>query len=311
MRRIVLLVGMIIPFVAMAGLETLEAEPYEIPREVRIPAELKLPADTILISYSEYLVIPGSWLYTGQKYAVQFTPPSYPFELLAIGYLAYDFTDHDNDYDVPCDLVVFADGETPGAEIGRLNNAQQTEPLQVAFFDATLLDITINSGSFYCAVENTQDTFPVLAMDIESPVHRRGWMYADVGEGNAWYPFSELISPDYPDMSLADTLDPVIQVIGVTSGGIVELEPDVTEIAPTVAIVASQGTINYILNEPGNVEITLWDGLGRKASTLFTGYSESGEHSLSWDSTDLPRGAYFIHLSVGNLKATSKVVLVD
>lgn len=311
MKKVVVLVVLLLPIIAMAAVLPYEAIPLTQPVEVGVMQGLAFPNDTIPLMYDEGIMGTGYGLDAGERIGVKFTPPSYPFELLAVGYAAVNWSDRVNDWNAACDIVIFGDGERPGEETGRLTNAQAEDSSVVNFFDATPLAITVNSGSFYCAVENITDIDPSVGIDVGSPVHRVGWMYTDVGDGTQWYHFSELISEDYPGMTLADTLDVIIRAIGVVAGGIVELEPDVVEFTPSATIVASGATINYTLTEPGAVEITLWDALGRKVGTLYEGHAEAGENVITWDSTLLPRGTYFIYLKTASALKTARVVLVE
>jgi len=73
--------------------------------------------------------------------------------------------------------------------------------------------------------------------------------------------------------------------------------------------------IQYTLNQPAEVEISIFDINGRKMKTLINSYNNKGLHSVNWDgsgdsSNKLPSGLYFYTLKVdNNLISSNKVIL--
>ncbi|MBI3259326.1 MAG: T9SS type A sorting domain-containing protein [Ignavibacteriae bacterium] len=68
--------------------------------------------------------------------------------------------------------------------------------------------------------------------------------------------------------------------------------------------VSSTAKMNYRLEKPGRVIITMTDMSGQKISTLFDGGASSGTQNLEWNCSSLSSGTYFITLSVGGKKTT-------
>lgn len=297
----------------MAITSPVKTKTLATPLQIQDMSDLALPADTVGLILDEGYGGTGYGLDAGDRIAVQFTPGEYPFKLLAAGYAAIDWGDRQNDWNAPCYLIIYGeDAGRPGSEIAGYE-VQAVDSSVVNLFDLSGENIVINSGSFFCAIENITEIDPSVMIDIKPPVHRAGWFYDDLhdGSGLQWYSFGELLSPDYPGISLADTLDPIIRAVGVEGSGIVELKPDVITVTPMATVIASKNTINYTLAESCNVELTLWDAVGCKVKTIYSGHVDAGEHQLTWDSTGLPRGTYFVYLKALNTVTSAKVVLLE
>lgn len=59
---------------------------------------------------------------------------------------------------------------------------------------------------------------------------------------------------------------------------------------------SDQVTIEYRLNEPGQVALSLFDVSGKQLTTVEDGYKEIGVHKEGYNLTSLPDGLYFIRL---------------
>jgi hypothetical protein len=257
----------------------------------------------------------GFKMKAGHCLAVMFTPDAYPFDILEACYAPMGWGDDPDNWDEACNLVFFADGEEPGAELGRME-VFATESPGFNWFDVSSLDITIESGDFYFGVENIVDDNPGMTLDIGDPEHYRSWMYT-VFQGEVdpkWAPWDN-INVGFPDEKmLGDSCDLMVRVKGFGERGIsiIELGPGgVISITPLTTVTASASVINYSLPEAGNVSITLWDASGRHVETLYAGHSDAGEHTIAWDAVDLASGAYFIKLKTSYAVQTAKVVLID
>ncbi|MQY70739.1 PKD domain-containing protein, partial [bacterium] len=117
--------------------------------------------------------------------------------------------------------MFFDDGAEPGAELGR-KEVSAVEVGNWNWFDVSDLDITIESGSFYFAVENIVDDNPGLALDGGAPPHHVSWMYTIFsGETEPmWAPFDQItLQPPWPEgMYLGDSVDLMLRVKGIVSG---------------------------------------------------------------------------------------------
>ena len=66
---------------------------------------------------------------------------------------------------------------------------------------------------------------------------------------------------------------------------------------------------------PNTEDIIVFDFLGRKVKTLFSGQQFAGSYHVYWDATDeggdkVPSGTYIIRMHSGNVQKTQKVMLV-
>ncbi len=74
-------------------------------------------------------------------------------------------------------------------------------------------------------------------------------------------------------------------------------------------------TIQYSLNNPSNVVLSVYNLLGQKINTLVNSFCGAGGHSIAWDGTDLNNnsvssGIYFYLLQSGDYKLFKKMLLL-
>ncbi|TKJ43512.1 hypothetical protein CEE36_04035 [candidate division TA06 bacterium B3_TA06] len=313
MKKVLVVLALCVPFATMLAVG-LSLNPMATNKPFELH-DLAMPGDTIELAEDEGDPS-GLWglpLYAGDRLAVRLTPPSYPFEIIAAAFVPISWSGEPDSWKEECNLVFFGassgSDEEPTSEIGRLDKVAPYEEINWNVFDVSGLNMTINSGKFYFAVENRVDRDPGLALDFAKPLHHVSWIYADF-DGMMWYPLDNVYLQG-EEWMIGDSIDVILRVLGVVSGNVVELKPDVETSVSLASIVASGSTINYSIAEPGEVEITLWDALGRRVQTFYTGHADAGEHTLTWDASALPSGAYFIKLKTPSTVSTAKIVLID
>jgi hypothetical protein len=82
----------------------------------------------------------------------------------------------------------------------------------------------------------------------------------------------------------------ISEIVGVrTVNHVFSLDPSLA-IYPNPAFTSTN--IIYNIPEPGFIEIKISDILGREVDTLYSGLSEAGLHSLSWNLAKIPFGIY-------------------
>ncbi|MEO0067730.1 MAG: hypothetical protein ABIK23_01165 [candidate division WOR-3 bacterium] len=78
------------------------------------------------------------------------------------------------------------------------------------------------------------------------------------------------------------------------------------ELAPTLG--RGECRISFTVNEPGAVEVMVFDASGRMVKSLFSGWLESGLHTLSF--SPLTAGVYNIELKAGNCRWWKRAVFI-
>ena len=69
-------------------------------------------------------------------------------------------------------------------------------------------------------------------------------------------------------------------------------------------------TIKYELPQRLDVQITIYDLLGREVATLLSEVQDAGYKSVQWDATTVSSGMYFYHIRAGEFVQTRKMVLL-
>jgi hypothetical protein len=68
--------------------------------------------------------------------------------------------------------------------------------------------------------------------------------------------------------------------------------------------------IEFDLPEPAEVEMAVFDILGRRIITLLKGPKQPGRYSLTWDAGDVPSGIYFARLQAGSRTDSIRMTLL-
>ena len=68
--------------------------------------------------------------------------------------------------------------------------------------------------------------------------------------------------------------------------------------------------ISFNLNEPGRVELAVYNTLGRKIITLAEGYFNAGKYNYRWNGKGLSSGIYFVELDASGDVSTAKALLL-
>ena len=59
-------------------------------------------------------------------------------------------------------------------------------------------------------------------------------------------------------------------------------------------------TVDYYLNESGNIKMDIYDIAGRIVDEVINGYQMGGHHSVNWSPSNLPSGLYYAVLQQGS-----------
>ncbi|TYP94988.1 Por secretion system C-terminal sorting domain-containing protein [Fodinibius salinus] len=69
-------------------------------------------------------------------------------------------------------------------------------------------------------------------------------------------------------------------------------------------------TLSFELTQESDVTLTIWNMIGQKVTTLVDGVREAGEHTESWNASNLPSGIYIARFEVGTQVFTRKMTLI-
>jgi hypothetical protein len=71
-----------------------------------------------------------------------------------------------------------------------------------------------------------------------------------------------------------------------------------------------QTTIGYTLDESCEVEIHIFDFVGKKVATIYKAIQASGEYNLTWDASNFQSGIYILQLKTGSRCQHRKMILM-
>jgi len=69
-------------------------------------------------------------------------------------------------------------------------------------------------------------------------------------------------------------------------------------------------TISYELPQQSDVQITIYNLLGKQVTTLLSETQDAGLQSIQWNATNVPSGMYFYQIRAGDYVQTRKMVLL-
>lgn len=77
---------------------------------------------------------------------------------------------------------------------------------------------------------------------------------------------------------------------------------------------AGDTTVEFVLEKPGPVDVSVYDIQGRRVAVLARGTRDAGVHTVGWNGLDtgggaLPSGIYFVRLQAAGTTSVRKVVL--
>ncbi|NMC35239.1 MAG: T9SS type A sorting domain-containing protein [Veillonellaceae bacterium] len=72
----------------------------------------------------------------------------------------------------------------------------------------------------------------------------------------------------------------------------------------------SKTSFSYYLPIPSVVSIIIFDIEGKIVKNLTDGYEAAGEHTVTWDASDVSSGVYYCRMSAGSIALTKAVTLI-
>ncbi len=68
--------------------------------------------------------------------------------------------------------------------------------------------------------------------------------------------------------------------------------------------------LRFVLGEPGNISLKVFNNLGEEVKEIFTGYQNSGNHQFTFDGSNLSSGVYFVNLITSHSVHSIKIALL-
>jgi len=68
--------------------------------------------------------------------------------------------------------------------------------------------------------------------------------------------------------------------------------------------------IKFDLSKSGQVKIEIFNTLGEKIQTIFSGFKSAGKHNIQFDASDFSSGVYFYQMETAGIKKSKKMILL-
>ncbi|MEM1041501.1 MAG: M43 family zinc metalloprotease [Bacteroidota bacterium] len=113
-----------------------------------------------------------------------------------------------------------------------------------------------------------------------------------------------------------ETLDQTWTLENVTRGEVSEfaVSPAASRATATLGAYptpfSSRTTVGYTLDAAADVQIDVYDVLGRRVAVLAEGLAEAGAHEAVFEAGDLPSGTYLVRLELGEQVQTQQITLM-
>ncbi|MBL0175219.1 MAG: T9SS type A sorting domain-containing protein [Ignavibacteria bacterium] len=108
-------------------------------------------------------------------------------------------------------------------------------------------------------------------------------------------------------------------IIKTVSSGLLSADParqpalfSLSKLYPNPVSLAKNSivSVDFRLEEAGDVKLTAWNALGREVASVAEGFYEAGAWTVRWQPGDLPSGAYYLRLQTASGTAVQTVRLI-
>jgi hypothetical protein len=181
--------------------------------------------------------------------------------------------------------------------------AQATYAALVAAGDPDALNNTAQATAFYAL-----GVLASLGIDVDDSAYD----YIPGANGRLVFQIGNSCVPDYQERDVLALFE-VIEVAGVESEDFLPAKFAVYENYPNPFNPVTK--ISFDLTVQSATEVTVWNLLGQKVSTLFAGDLSAGHHTVTFDGHNangslLPSGVYIYRVESGSNVATKKMMLL-
>jgi len=193
-----------------------------------------------------------------------------------------------------------------------------------------------NNGLFWIAVNDGLPTDAVIgalatvgdnifAGTAESPNWTPQGIYQSTNNGENWTAINTGLPPTTDIRSIA-IKDGFIFIGTANAGGvwfrplselITDVEGEVSQIPKEYKLEQNfpnpfnpTTTISFSIPQGQNIELNIYDILGKKVDNLVNTYETAGKHSVTFNATSLSSGVYFYELKAGEFIETKKMIFM-
>jgi hypothetical protein len=234
-----------------------------------------------------------SFSYDSNRFAVRFTPVSYPAQVVRVRMHTRDAANMQLTINDPS-------GGLPGGvrlDLGTFSFG--TAPDWYVYDIPWNLQPVYNSDDFWFVMHFDPPTpgDPAFGTDYDDPTDGRTWWFT---QSNGWNQLSAgdlLVRALCTDVNAAPPEDPALP------GELALYPARPNPFNPTTSF-------SFDLPATSDVRLEVFDVLGRRTATVLEGSLPAGRHTAGWDASDLPSGVYFARLSTPTSTRTTKLVLL-
>ena len=158
-------------------------------------------------------------------------------------------------------------------------------------------------------VYQTQTSWYTSGHTFPAPFDQRFHIILNEAVGGNW--------PGYPDTTTQFPQNFIIDYVRVYQKSATGVEEGESELPKGIQLnqnhpnpFNSQTIIQYTLAEEGEINLSLYDMLGRKVDVLIDEKQNSGSHAVAYDAEGLSSGAYIYCLTAGNQSLSRKLILI-
>ncbi|MEJ2105159.1 MAG: T9SS type A sorting domain-containing protein [Ignavibacteriaceae bacterium] len=191
------------------------------------------------------------------------------------------------------------------------------------YFDSCFVDDTSSVNSLFCNAKiSLNDSIKVYNIFLDSNhffIDQTQFNIQPLGRFPLFIKFSADLPGEYLDTLhiLSNVGEIVIEMRGVAVDTFTSVKGDGIKISSSYKLYQNYPnpfnpttTIKYDLPQSSVILIQIFNNLGEKVKTLYSGLQSSGTHEIVFDGSSLPSGIYFYQITTKDFSQTKKCLLL-
>ena len=119
------------------------------------------------------------------------------------------------------------------------------------------------------------------------------------------------VSLDEIEIAVSDINGDLLYLTYSNGGAVYQSGPHAFELAALYPNPFNPSTeVSFSLPMDNHVRLTAYDVRGQEVDVIFEGAQTVGQHSYTWNASNLPSGVYYIRLQAGDMVTSQKALLV-